>query len=486
MSKKYENSKIYKIINEKDNTIFIGSTTQKYLSKRLQKHINDYKIGKTNLLLYSKIKEVGFENLSIELLENYKCKDINELNVKKNYWIKKLKPILNKKNKNIKNKNIKKDKENKKDKNIKKDKEIKKDNIEWDYKNRVPKGFFKNINNQKKYMNWLSKQLGYTKIEDWYKITTKDFKNNNGSYLTTKYKGFKNLIKSIFNNYNWLDWKFNVTVVGFWKNLDNQKIFMNWLGIELGYTKIEDWYKISYKEIINNYGSRLLGKFYNNSPIKLIKTIYSNEKWLEWKFLQVPQGFWKNLDNQKKYMKWLSKQLGYTKIEDWYKIKRKDFINNYGYGLLSHHYNTSPIRLIKTIFNNYEWLEWKFFQAPPRFWNLDNQKKYIKWLGNELGYTKMDDWYKTDIQDFRNNYGSGLLVSKRYNGSVPDLLKNIYPEYKWIIKKFKNIGFSKVSLEWLKYKKIIENTHIISMDNSSKEYTIKYIKNNKKTKVDGF
>ena len=39
----YQNSKIYKLTSPHTNKIYIGSTTQKYLSDRKSGHIRDYK-----------------------------------------------------------------------------------------------------------------------------------------------------------------------------------------------------------------------------------------------------------------------------------------------------------------------------------------------------------------------------------------------------------------------------------------------------------
>jgi len=49
-------------------------------------------------------------------------------------------------------------------------------------------------------------------------------------------------------------------------------------------------------------------------------------------------------------------------------------------------------------------------------------------------------------------------------------------------------GCSKVQLEWLKLKSIVDNTFIISRANSEKEHSVDYLKDNKnkKTRVDGF
>ena len=47
----YKNGKIYKIIDLTNDNFYIGSTTKKYLSQRLEKHRTNYKCyleGKTN------------------------------------------------------------------------------------------------------------------------------------------------------------------------------------------------------------------------------------------------------------------------------------------------------------------------------------------------------------------------------------------------------------------------------------------------------
>ena len=40
-------------------------------------------------------------------------------------------------------------------------------------------------------------------------------------------------------------------------------------------------------------------------------------------FNQVPKNFWLNIENQRKYFDWLSNQLNFKSIEDWYKLKKK-------------------------------------------------------------------------------------------------------------------------------------------------------------------
>ena len=85
----YNNSKIYKIVDNTNNNIYIGSTTEKYLSSRLSKHLGNYK-----RFLEGKVKtccscKLIFENNNfyIELLELVNCNSKDELHKKERYYI---------------------------------------------------------------------------------------------------------------------------------------------------------------------------------------------------------------------------------------------------------------------------------------------------------------------------------------------------------------------------------------------------------------
>ena len=54
-----------------------------------------------------------------------------------------------------------------------------------------------------------------------------------------------------------------------------------------------------------------------------MKNVYPNYKWLPWKFKQTSNGFWKEENNIKEYMNWLSEQLNIKTMEDWYKVTQE-------------------------------------------------------------------------------------------------------------------------------------------------------------------
>ncbi len=69
----------------------------------------------------------------------------------------------------------------------------------------------------------------------------------------------------------------NVTIRSFskknWSDINKQKTFLEKLAKKLRITSPTEWYSVTPQQIIRNGGSELLAK-YNDSPMKLLRTIY--------------------------------------------------------------------------------------------------------------------------------------------------------------------------------------------------------------------
>ena len=90
----YQNGKIYKLVNNVDDEIYVGSTCNP-LYKRKGSHKSSAKIH-PNIKVYNHLNEVGWENVEIVLIENFSCDLKDELHRRERYWIDTLKPSLNK------------------------------------------------------------------------------------------------------------------------------------------------------------------------------------------------------------------------------------------------------------------------------------------------------------------------------------------------------------------------------------------------------
>ena len=93
MENKYSRGKIYKIECNITGNVYIGSTIEPTLARRLAKHRSDYNLYKqgniTKYITSVKILEGGDYN--IYLIENYPCLSKDELHAREGHYIKEFK-----------------------------------------------------------------------------------------------------------------------------------------------------------------------------------------------------------------------------------------------------------------------------------------------------------------------------------------------------------------------------------------------------------
>ena len=86
----YSKGKIYKITNDYNNDIYVGSTCDT-LAKRYSNHKKDSKKERCqNMNIYKLMNEIGFDRFRIELIENYPCEDRYQLRQKEGYYIRQM------------------------------------------------------------------------------------------------------------------------------------------------------------------------------------------------------------------------------------------------------------------------------------------------------------------------------------------------------------------------------------------------------------
>ena len=90
----YQQGKIYKLVDNTNGNIYIGSTCQNTLAKRLSDHVSNYKCylnGKQHYITSYRILENG--NYDIVLLESCPCETKDELYARERHYIESLKCV---------------------------------------------------------------------------------------------------------------------------------------------------------------------------------------------------------------------------------------------------------------------------------------------------------------------------------------------------------------------------------------------------------
>src|SRR5580704_15557046 len=97
--------------------------------------------------------------------------------------------------------------------------------------------------------------------------------------------------------------------------------------------------------------------------------------------------------------------------------------------MLDRNFDGSLAKAMQTTYPEHEWLPWRFQQrVSPGYWeNKEHQKKFFDWLGKEMGYTKMDDYYHVTVQAIKK-YGGGPILDK-HDHSFSKTLQSVYPQH---------------------------------------------------------
>ena len=90
---KFATGKIYKLANTIDDKIYIGSTC-KELKERLWGHRGLAK-QRVKRKVYAHCNAIGWDNIAIELIEQWPCETKEQLTIRERHWCLQLKPMLN-------------------------------------------------------------------------------------------------------------------------------------------------------------------------------------------------------------------------------------------------------------------------------------------------------------------------------------------------------------------------------------------------------
>jgi group I intron endonuclease len=90
MSQDFGKGKIYKITNDYNDDVYVGSTCD-LLTKRFSYHRGDHRKERCkNIPIYKLMNEIGFERFRIELIEEYQCQDKYQLRQREGHFIREL------------------------------------------------------------------------------------------------------------------------------------------------------------------------------------------------------------------------------------------------------------------------------------------------------------------------------------------------------------------------------------------------------------
>mgnify|MGYP003373223661 CR=1 FL=1 len=293
----------------------------------------------------------------------------------------------------------------------------------WKFIN-LSQGFWQDEENQREFFLRLAVQKKFSKPSDWYRAVASDFPSALKRHFNND---FRNIIAKMIPHFNYEPWRFGRVPRSYWASKVNRRIYLEWLGRRLGFREASDWYKVKSRDFSKFNGVTLLASYYRRSPSAAVIDIFPEWNLNPWQFDRVPPGFWKSEKNQRNYIRWLGQELKITTPEDWYQVQARDFE-----ATLLRAYNWSPYKILTKLVRGFKPLPWLLPIVPTGFWDKRaNQRRYIAWLGEKLGYKKPVDWYQVRGNDIISS------LKKRYPGGNAELLNALFPEWNLHPSKFR-------------------------------------------------
>jgi hypothetical protein len=261
----------------------------------------------------------------------------------------------------------------------------------------VSKRYYQSLDNQRAFLEGVAKHLGLSSsLSSWYQVSQTQVIQLGGSSVLQKYESsLCTTLKALYPQHEWQFWKFKNVPRNAWATKHNQLEFMEWAATQLEITSMGGWYKVTVEQINQLGGLALIVNHYSGSLYALLAALYPDYKWLEWKFLVVPKGFWTDPGNRRRFMDWVADQEGIARPEDWYSVSSTSIKSRGGARLISNHYGDSLVAAIKAIYPEHEWLDWKFENAPTGFWTSPmNQRRFLEWVSKQLNATTLESWFE--------------------------------------------------------------------------------------------
>eukprot|EP01122_Echinamoeba_exundans_P014237 TRINITY_DN6400_c0_g1_i1.p1 TRINITY_DN6400_c0_g1~~TRINITY_DN6400_c0_g1_i1.p1 ORF type:complete len:587 (+),score=60.56 TRINITY_DN6400_c0_g1_i1:68-1762(+) len=325
--------------------------------------------------------------------------------------------------------------------------------------------FWQSPHNLRVLFDDVAKQLNLQSKEEWYPITRAkvlEIRSDAKSALRYYSGSMSDALQAAYPEHEWLPWRFSRTRAGYWDSQDAQKRFFEWAASQLGVSSLDDWYSISGVQIDNLGVKYLVEHYYHHSLPKALAKLYPEHKWDESKFLFRTKEFWKlskqvttppadstpesGMGNLREVIDRVCQTKGIDPSllpsDELYNFTSQDIIAAGGSSPLRRNFDSSPAKLLKTLFPQHQWLDWKFATLPRGWWaDLSNQRLFLDWVAqNVFKFDPLQSWtawYDISARQISSAGGSRLITL--HGGSPVQLLRTVYPEHHWKAWRFKQV-----------------------------------------------
>lgn len=106
------------------------------------------------------------------------------------------------------------------------------------------------------------------------------------------------------------------------------------------------------------------------------------------------------------------------------------------WGVYTGRYSGRLVDALEDVYPEFDWVAWEFAKIPQGFADLwENRKMLADWFMKEQGWGGLEDWYSCTTTVLKRSKLNSMLT-RVYNSSLIDMLKDLYPDQNWLPWKF--------------------------------------------------
>lgn len=132
-----------------------------------------------------------------------------------------------------------------------------------------------------------------------------------------------------------------------------------------------------------------------------------------------PRNYWATKDAKLAFVGSLAQALQIKKIEDWYQLRASMIREHPGGNSFLRHFDWSPINMLKEMYPDHEWEEWRFSQVPQKWWaDRENCVRFMDSLRRRYSWIQLSDLYNISADILRDEGGASISLLLNRTGPL--------------------------------------------------------------------
>lgn len=272
----------------------------------------------------------------------------------------------------------------------------------------------------------LAKDMDIREAADWQRVTREVVERRGGRPMLRLFPSLFDLLQDTYPEREWVEAVCRRRVrPGYWDSAENRREFVAAVAKKFRVENERDWERVT-KENVREMGGRRLLTMCGDSVRDMVEfamthAAHDSAEGVGGVRGQVPNGYWKTKENQRRFMDSVAKEFNVKSPADWRRVKTSDIVHRGGTRLLALH--GSAFNLLRTLYPEQEMVE---AECRPKlragYWEVkENRREFVQRLSRAHNVSQAEDWKTVGYNDIVNMGGKSLL--KRYE-TVYDMLKD--------------------------------------------------------------